>query len=791
MNYENYDEKKLKKKETKMKNTNLVLGFMLIMLLAVSTNLLATDYLVEGAGSNQVNGVYVENGTNNGKPKYEYAAEGVTFYLFFLNMMDDQWVISEYNWIYEGMEGYYYVNSSASTPPSSGWETGWGGDSPAPSVSEAGASLSYNTGGFIESTANDGSMANSMTITFSSPEGMTFSGSNGTFSNSNYTSANVPTGLTVAITRNSDTELQVNLSGNASSHTNNDDVNDLTITFLDVAFNGGTAADVSNSSKNDLLVDYYYDIATLADLQTLSNTTADWDGRIIQTADIDASGTSSWNGGAGFSPIGNTTNKFQGNYNGDGYTIDGLTINRPSAEYVGLFSYTNDATISNLGMTNVNITGDRHVGGLIGYNAYSTVSNSYSTGSVNGDYSVGGLVGLNYMDSNISNSYSTGNVACSGNFVGGLAGMNYSNISNSYSTGSVNGDYDVGGLVGMNNNYGSVSNSYSTGSVTGVEYVGGLVGKNQQDSEVSNSYSTGSVNGAGTVGGLVGINNYYCNISNSYSTGSVNGDSDVGGLVGINNYSSVNNSFWDTQTSGQSSSPGGGTGKTTAEMQTQSTFTDAGWDFTDIWTMDGVNNDGYSYLQWQYSETPNTAPIADDISVITDEDVAVAITMTGSDVDGDSLTFAVVTAPVNGTYDGTTYTPNADYNGADSFTYTANDGTVDSDPATVTITVNDVIDELDAPTNVAVVIDGNNLTISWDVVANANSYLLYSSSDPYATFPDNWILVDTVTDLTCTIESATEDKMFYCVVASTETEPVAVSKPVIVPGKEKKKFDLK
>ena len=88
----------------------------------------------------------------------------------------------------------------------------------------------------------------------------------------------------------------------------------------------------------------------------------------------------------------------------------------------------------------------------------------------------------------------------------------------------------------------------------------------------------------------------------------------------------------------------------------------------------------------------NDAPIADDIAVTTDEDVAVAITMTGSDADGDDLTFAVVDAPTNGTYDGTTYTPNADYNGNDSFTYKANDGTVDSAPATVTITVNPMND---------------------------------------------------------------------------------------------------
>ena len=75
------------------------------------------------------------------------------------------------------------------------------------------------------------------------------------------------------------------------------------------------------------------------------------------------------------------------------------------------------------------------------------------------------------------------------------------------------------------------------------------------------------------------------------------------------------------------------------------------------------------------------------------------ITLTGSDIDGDALTFQVVAQPTNGTLSGTapdlTYTPNADFNGADSFTITANDGTVDSLAATIDI---DVTPENDAPT---------------------------------------------------------------------------------------------
>ena len=92
----------------------------------------------------------------------------------------------------------------------------------------------------------------------------------------------------------------------------------------------------------------------------------------------------------------------------------------------------------------------------------------------------------------------------------------------------------------------------------------------------------------------------------------------------------------------------------------------------------------------------NDAPTAVGQTVVTDEDVALAITLTGSDVESDPLTFAVLTQPLNGSLSCTaadcTYTPGLDFNGADSFTFTVNDGTVDSAPATVSITVNAIND---------------------------------------------------------------------------------------------------
>src|SRR5207249_1559757 len=92
----------------------------------------------------------------------------------------------------------------------------------------------------------------------------------------------------------------------------------------------------------------------------------------------------------------------------------------------------------------------------------------------------------------------------------------------------------------------------------------------------------------------------------------------------------------------------------------------------------------------------NHPPVANAQSVTTAEDTAKAIALTGSDVDGDALTVSLGTEPAHGTLTGTaptmTYTPALNYNGPDSFTFTAKDATLVSTAATVTITVTAVND---------------------------------------------------------------------------------------------------
>jgi hypothetical protein len=93
----------------------------------------------------------------------------------------------------------------------------------------------------------------------------------------------------------------------------------------------------------------------------------------------------------------------------------------------------------------------------------------------------------------------------------------------------------------------------------------------------------------------------------------------------------------------------------------------------------------------------NNVPIANDQTVTTQKGKSAAITLTGSDPDGDTLTYFVVSQPAHGNLSGTppalTYTPDASYTGKDSFTFKVNDGQVDSNVATVSITVTSAPEE--------------------------------------------------------------------------------------------------
>jgi hypothetical protein len=285
-----------------------------------------------------------------------------------------------------------------------------------------------------------------------------------------------------------------------------------------------------------------YQVATLTQLQSVGSYL---DQNFILTANIDASATATWNlsGGTyrGFVPIGPNTSPFTGTLDGNGYTISNLTINRGSTSAVGLFGRI-DGTVKNLMLDSVNIIGDSYVGGLAGRDL--------------GDIQKCSVTGL---------------VVGSGDAVGGLTGDVYSgSIEKSYAQDSVAG---------------GVYSGSGTGGLSGSVYGG----------TITDCYAAGSVSGDNAVGGFMGMDDYYSTISQCYSVGKVSGTSNVGGFVGSENISSVDSCFWNTETSGQLTSPRG-TGETTTAMQSASTFTNAGWNFSIVWGISGAVNNGYPYL---------------------------------------------------------------------------------------------------------------------------------------------------------------------------------------------------
>jgi len=410
-----------------------------------------------------------------------------------------------------------------------------------------------------------------------------------------------------------------------------------------IALLAGTATEAKYSGGTGEPNDPYK-IATAEDLNDIGNHLEDRGNHFKLIADIDLSVYT----GTQFNIIGKSVNQvFGGVFDGNQHIISNFTWLSDGINYVALFGYSG-GQIRNLGMEGVNIQAGNgsYVGGLVGINYSLGITNCFSTGRIFGKRLVGGLVGLNYgaitacyskakimgidvlgglvgeMDQGtITSCYTTGGVSGTGSDIGGLVGWSGGTITNCYSTSAVSGN---GGLVGTSAR-GIISYCYSIGSITGHNSSGGLVGHNRSESIIIECYSASNISADQYDGGLVGFNEGMItdsystgNVSsikngihgglvadnrgtiiNCYSTGSVSGTD--GGLVGLQVGGQVTASFWDQQTSGQSKSAGG-TPKTTAEMKTKSTFTDAGWDFMNVWDIcEGTN---YPKLIWQI-------PIAD------------------------------------------------------------------------------------------------------------------------------------------------------------------------------------
>ena len=245
-----------------------------------------------------------------------------------------------------------------------------------------------------------------------------------------------------------------------------------------------------------------YVITDVYQLQEIQNDLAAY---YVLGNDIDASGTVSWNGGEGFEPVGDSTNPFTGVLDGLGHIITGLYINKPLAGGVGLFGYLrNGAEVKNVGLIDAEFYGKYYVGTLAGTSYWGClIHNCYATGEVtisadgSNDAKSGGLVGSQAY-STISKCYSSVNVtALSSRYqIGGLCGYSAARsgdppalIENCYSTGTVTSNgWKVGGLLGdADGENSTVSKCYSVGRVNGT-HKKGLVGYNWRSPTIRDSY---------------------------------------------------------------------------------------------------------------------------------------------------------------------------------------------------------------------------------------------------------------------------------------------------------------
>jgi hypothetical protein len=231
--------------------------------------------------------------------------------------------------------------------------------------------------------------------------------------------------------------------------------------------------------------------AQLAQLATLVNADdKSYNGKCYKlTADIDLStynaANKDFNGGRGWIPIGIDTNRnaFQGTFDGGGNIVTGLYINSSKSDPIGLFSSVDsNATVENLGIKNMDITGSGYgVGGVAGYNN-GNIQNCFVSGSVSGSSgNVGGVCGSTSNKDGgdrLKNCYAICSVHSSGDQVGGIVGcVSSETVRNCYATGSVIGRSEVGGVVGHAANGSQVNNCAALNcKVCGNGCIGRIVG---------------------------------------------------------------------------------------------------------------------------------------------------------------------------------------------------------------------------------------------------------------------------------------------------------------------------
>ncbi len=387
-------------------------------------------------------------------------------------------------------------------------------------------------------------------------------------------------------------------------------------------------------------------VKNIYDLQNIAFNVDYLESSYLQTNDIDASITNSWNDGAGFIPIGNFSDKFEGYYDGQGFSINSLYINRDGDE-IGLFAWASNCTLTNINLLDVNITGIDKVASLVAFITYSDVTDCNVNGSVSGNSFTGALAAY-LVDVCMVDCSSSVDIEASGQHSGGLGKILYSTVSNCNFSGNIVGQSCTGGFAGTVASC-NIDSCYTECLVTGTSHVGGFAGiidhhNSDLQYTVSNCYSNSVTTGNTSIGGFVG----YCaggnSIENCYATGTLSADDYYGGFAGktasciiYNSYTSVEmqnsngddhgfigyirydydpvleNNFYSIEETGQNEALGA-SGLTLVQMHNPLTFINAGWDYLD-------ESENGSNSIWAFEPYQNPRLSFEDAAFITDYDL--------------------------------------------------------------------------------------------------------------------------------------------------------------------------
>lgn len=222
-----------------------------------------------------------------------------------------------------------------------------------------------------------------------------------------------------------------------------------------------------------------------------------------------------------WTPIGTKEHLFYGTFSGNAHTISNLYINAPSADYQGLFGLATYSEVQNLCLTDISVTGNEYVGGIVGRNSnYKDTTSSGGiirdcnvSGSVTGNKCVGGACG---HGGTFSRCINQAKVFANSGYAGGIAGYGESNLCINHGEVDTYGSC-AGGIAGC----GNTRNCMNTGSIGGnaADYVGGIAG-NYSGYVIRNSCNMGQVKSNGEAAGIS-----LTSASNCYNVGDVSSTS--------------------------------------------------------------------------------------------------------------------------------------------------------------------------------------------------------------------------------------------------------------------------